>query len=373
MKLSEDLEHCILHTMFAGEMDPTELQQGEFSQKGQYCLNAVSFLLKGGAKPPLKPKEVLVAAVEVLGGDKQELMQYVKHIINSGAGQDTKTILGAVRNKLAALRTIQTLSDQLATGEFDLSVAQQQLGDVPSSEGLTVLSDLQGDKLVDSLSGLDIGDDLPQLQTATGGLFGLWVLGGEPALGKSTLALQIALEISQQIPVLYYDFENGPQVILYRLGVVFKTVEEVRKWTQNIYLRDSIRTLPADLKSLNTPTLIVVDSFQSIPTKALSRRQDLDGWLGRFEALKKEGHSVLLVSEINRQQYGKISNQGFKESGEIEYKADTAIKMIGSPDTPEIYLTKNRHGKFKGYVGQLMRINELWFQEISNGEQQEGL
>jgi hypothetical protein len=111
----------------------------------------------------------------------------------------------------------------------------------------------------------------------------------------------------------------------------------------------------------------VVDSFQSIPTKALSRRQDLDGWLGRFEALKKEGHSILLVSEINRSMYGKASNKGFKETGELEYKSDLAIDMIGNPDTPEIHIVKNRHGNKKGLICQLLRKNELWFEEIADG------
>lgn len=368
MKFSQDLEQCVISVLMSGEMGHEEINEQDFSKVGQIVIKAINFL-NTTAKPPFKPKEVSVAAVELFGADQSELSPFLKAVVGIKAGKGTQSLVEAVRNKMVALGTIKLLSDQLAEGTFNFESASRGLQVVASSTPLSTLASLQGETITTSLSGYNLGEGFPYLQEATGGLFGLWTIGGEPAIGKSTLALQLAIQISNenQVPVLYYDFENGPQVVLYRLGRVFKSPREIRRQTHRIFLREHIRTLQADLKAVNEKVLIVVDSFQSIPTKALSRRQDLDGWLGRFEALKKEGHSILLVSEINRSMYGKASNKGFKETGELEYKSDLAIDMIGNPDTPEIHIVKNRHGNKKGLICQLLRKNELWFEEISDG------
>lgn len=369
MKLSEDLEHCLLSVLISGDMDLTEITPNELSKPGQICHKTLDYLFKEGEKPPYKPKEILVAATELFGGNRSELYPYLKHVVGGKTGSATKTILETVRHKLAALRAIDTLSHQLAEGTFSLDDAVKQLQDIPPTSPLTSLSSLQGDRLIRALGGYRLGNNFTSLQEASGGFFGLWTIGGEPGSGKSTLALQLALTLSQEnrIPVLYYDFENGPQVTLKRLGDTFGSVEEVRRQTHHVYLRDTIKTLHGDLKTLGKACLVVVDSFQSLPTRSAQRRQDLDNYLGRFEALKKDGHSILLISEINRSLYDKASLKGFKETGELEYKSDLAINLIGDAATPEVHIVKNRHGSKKGLVCQLLRSKAWWFAEMADG------
>lgn len=374
MKLSEDLEQCIIGAILVGEMELSEVKVEDFSKVGQSCLHAVGLLGEGG-KPPYSPKEMYTAALDVFGADKQLLRPYVKRIIGATAGKGTKQILSAVRNKLAALGMMEQIANQLAEGKVDLEACASAWKTIGQTASLAPLATKQGNELVSTLNGLSVRTLFPCLHDATGGLIGMWTIGGGPAIGKSTLAMQLAIHFTEQLPVLYYDFENGERVILHRLGKVFKSVEAVRQHTQQLFIRESIKSLSNDLRTIGKPALIVIDSFQSIPTRAAQRRTDLDGWLGRFEALKKEGHSLLLISEMNRAEYEKVSMKGFKETGEIEYKSDVAIEMVGDSNAPELHIVKNRHAQFKGLVSQLLRDEEkeIWFKEISGEQSLEGL
>ena len=59
---------------------------------------------------------------------------------------------------------------------------------------------------------------------------------------------------------------------------------------------------------------------------------------------------------------------GYKETGEIEYAADTALDHMAVTDENEspveVHITKNRHFKFKGFAGVLHRERSWWFTEL---------
>ena len=59
---------------------------------------------------------------------------------------------------------------------------------------------------------------------------------------------------------------------------------------------------------------------------------------------------------------------GYKETGEIEYAADTALHSMAEMDESEspveVHLTKNWHCNFKGFAGVLHRERNWWFTEV---------
>jgi predicted ATP-dependent serine protease len=194
----------------------------------------------------------------------------------------------------------------------------------------------------------------------------MWVVGGVPAVGKSTLALQIAIDISgfSGVPTLYYDAENGEGVSLNR---VVKSVglDKARKLGTKLFLRESLNTLTRDLRIVKPPALIVVDSIQKISTFGDDRREGLNVWIRRLEALKKnEGYSVLLLSEIPRDKYtGNLGLDMFKETGALEYAADAAFGMQEHSPFIAMQCVKNRHYEQKGQVALLERARPYWFKE----------
>jgi hypothetical protein len=202
----------------------------------------------------------------------------------------------------------------------------------------------------------------PKLHEASGGLMGLWVLGGEPGVGKSTFALQLALLAGEHRPVLLYDLELGEGAILYRLGMMCgHSLERVRRYTERLYIREDIRRLELDLAELSQPCVILVDSLQKLPVTAGKAREGLEGWLSKLEALAKGSHAVLCVSELNRMSYGKLAALGaWKSSGEIEYAAWFALHLSQDPidKTLTMHVSKNRHREQRGLIGRLYRDPE---------------
>jgi hypothetical protein len=196
----------------------------------------------------------------------------------------------------------------------------------------------------------------------------MWAIGGEPAVGKSALAWQVTLDVAlQNVPVLYYDFENGFQVLMDRTRSIFKgNLDRIREATNKVYIRESIRSLDSDLARLAPPALVVIDSIQKLPGSVEYRRSSLDRWIHRLEALKKRGYYVLLVSEISRGNYGSEAYIGaYKESGEIEYSADMGVHLLdGGGLGVNAVIVKNRHRPFRGPVALLQRKNDWYLKEV---------
>ena len=344
-------------------MAPSIVSPEELSKSGRVVLSAAAALLESGNKAPLSAKSVWLTCVDVLGGDRGIFRDYLKIILDAGGGVETEEILRRVRCKQLLVEVINEASGQLTKGNLDTPAILALLK--PEHETLTPLASTVTDDLPDPPSGISI-KTLPGLSEKCGGLFGFWAVAGEPGVGKSTLAWQLSLDIGRQIPVLYYDFENGDRVLLYHTAEAFgHDVERIRSLTARLYYRDSIRSLDTDLSVIPPPALIVIDSVQKLPAHIEYRRQGLDKWVHRFETLKKQGYTILLVSEMNRASYGRDPYVGvFKETGEIEYSADFGIQMVDQGGYIQLYLVKNRHFPFKGHAVTLKRVNSWWYQEI---------
>ena len=214
----------------------------------------------------------------------------------------------------------------------------------------------------------------PLLNKALDGLRGLNVLGAQPKAGKSTFFMQVASSLAdeEQVPVIYYDFENGRQKVytrilarmsrlserrmlaadqsaeereryaqaldrFHRLLSRFKVVTD-RKISPDLMMRqiDFLRhqTGADDL-------LLVVDSLHKLPFgKVSERRTGIDAWLRHMEAIRDEQRvTYLVISELGRSRQGGYDQApdlaSFKETGDIEYTADNALIMTLGSDQGE--------------------------------------
>jgi KaiC/GvpD/RAD55 family RecA-like ATPase len=348
-------------------MDIKNVNQEEFSKLGRIVYTALAGLKADGSVngDGTQAKTVYLAATEVHNADAGEIKAYIKEI-EHGEIPEIQAIHGALSRKRIINSLVNEASDQVASGEYSL-LALKSLIETHTHTRNTLVPLCKEMKDVKPPEGMPI-PCLERITQATGGLYGVWLIGGEPAAGKSTLALQLSLSVGRRRPVLYYDFEQGTGVIKWHIKQALgNDREKIQDATKQLYIRHSMSSLESDLDMLQQPALVVVDSIQKVASSVTYRRESLESWIHKLEALKKYGHHVIMVSEKNRGKYGEPSLSGYKESGELEYAADSAFDLIGvdpENDGPtDLYVTKNRHYKKKGFITQLVRKNSWWFVE----------
>lgn len=235
---------------------------------------------------------------------------------------------------------------------------------------------------------------MARLDEALGGMHGINIIGGAPKAGKSCLAIQLAGQLAaNEVPVIYYDFENGRQKIyqrtLARLSRVavsrFSGELEAEEEQRLRRGREELRRLMTWLRVVNDRKLnpeimrrhvdflrhethrddavIVIDSLHKLPFKDFSeRRTGIDAWLRELEDIRDHYNvAFLVISELQRQEGGRydgVPHMGlFKGSGDIEYTADNA--MVFLPDWDAV--TNNADN----------RVNSLWL--VASRENPPGL
>jgi KaiC/GvpD/RAD55 family RecA-like ATPase len=366
--LSEDLEKLALCAVMRGVVPDTELHEDELSKLGKLILKAVRHLRSYDDAPEELPvASIQATASEILGADHHEVRDYTASCFALAAGREAGDVLRAVRQKSILVEVLNEAGNQLATGALELGRISEALCQEEEARTLSSASELLAHGLPKEPTGLEL-KTLPLISQASGGLMGMWAVASEAGVGKSTLAVQLAVEYNRVGPVLYYDMENGPEVMLYRIGKRYGgDVEKARRATKNIYFRETIKTLSEDLRLMGKRRcLVVVDSLQKLPTSVDNRRSSLDVWVHRFERLKKQGHTVILISEKNREQYGEATQRGFKETGEIEYSADFGFHLLPEKNMDtmsKVIIVKNRHRPHSGSVCFLERVNGFRFVE----------
>lgn len=211
-----------------------------------------------------------------------------------------------------------------------------------------------------------LASGFPLLDQALGGIHGINILGGTPKAGKSAFSIQIATEMARRnLPVIYYDFENGRQKIylrtlcrlsrlsveqikgggltpeeLQRLQQAQQRLQKMLHWLRVVNDRKlSPETMRRHIDFLRHETnadytVVVIDSLHKLPFKDISqKRSGIDGWLRQLEAIRDEmAVSFLVISELERSGDGQFDRQphlgSFKGSGDIGYSADNAMVLM---------------------------------------------
>lgn len=184
----------------------------------------------------------------------------------------------------------------------------------------------------------------------------LVLLGGEPGIGKSTLMLQVALQLPYK--TLYVSGEESPQQIKMRADRIHPNSEScfilTETKTQNIF-----RNI-AEMK----PDIVIIDSIQSLHTDtiessagSISQIRETASELIKFA--KETETPVILIGHITKD--GNIAGPKV-----LEHMVDTVLQFEG--DRNHIYrilrASKNRFGSTNELGIYEMQDNGL--REVSN-------
>jgi hypothetical protein len=370
--LAPQLEQSLLSAMLGGLVAPSLLSAEELSKDGRSILKSIKYLLKHGAQTPLKPSAVQFTAIKIFGSGRGSTAKYVRGLGKVDVEADAQAIVKAARSKEALVKLINEASEQLSQGDFDRSRLSSLVGRETWAVGkLTPLADEISKGFKKPPRGISL-PDLPIISQATNGFRGMWIVGGEPGVGKSTFAWQIALTLAKEIPILYYDLDGtGLEDLVERTRMIFGgSKKKAMKAMKRFYYREDIAQIDNDLNLVKSPALIVVDSMQTLPTNLLHRRSSLDKWLVDFKQIVKRGYPMFIVSEVGRGSYGKVYMESFKETGELEYAGSLCARMTGDIEDDEepieFHILKNRHGPKHGHIINLERDSKRdWlFKEV---------
>jgi hypothetical protein len=207
------------------------------------------------------------------------------------------------------------------------------------------------------------------------------IIGAPPAAGKTLLSMQMmfeGLECDDGLVSYVLNCEMTPQSLLQReltrlTGIPAKKLrfgnldneDQQLLHSQTKTLRHRlervrfVRTDPKSLTSLKTakPGLVLLDYLQRFSLRDESDpRQAMNGLMAFCRQLADHGHSVLGISATKRSQDGKHTNNdlslsSFRESGEIEYAADSCYVLKSQPQSPrqnrqaKLVCVKNRHAE----------------------------
>ena len=231
--------------------------------------------------------------------------------------------------------------------------------------------------------------ELPQLLPQSGVLDGveigpglLTMIGAPPGFGKTALAMQIlfdALELNEKLVATVANAETTFDGLLRREITRMTRIDSdaIRFGRLTTHELERINTAaseliprlqrvavlndPCDTAQLyklrdEPPGLLIVDYLQKFASSDKDTRQAVNAVVAVLRHLAKLGWAVLCLSATKRDSNGKHNSKelglsSFRESGEIEYNADSAYVMIDQGELGAKYIrhvtlshVKNRHG-----------------------------
>ncbi len=345
-----------------------------------------------------EPAQDPVAAARELAG------LYQKRLLADLA----QAFLEKLRGETSATELMTELEDNLA--RVQQAVKELRAGQVVALPDLLpeVIADIaarrqavkeQGAAAV----GLPIG--IHRLDKLLGGLQpGLHLLAAEPGQGKTTFTLQVAAHVAQAgFPVLFVSFEEALPRLTLKV-VCAQAGLEAKKFADGFgdpaELERAVREYGPKLAALyfiEGTARLTVPQVKAKALQVMSKRKAgkclvIVDYLQRWAAGKREFNDfrhivsglvselrelalridspVLVISSQNRPGQGSASLVSLKESGDLEYSADTALFLVEPKHrtaTPparavDLVVEKNRYGD-KGKVELIFKPDIGTFRE----------
>ena len=172
------------------------------------------------------------------------------------------------------------------------------------------------------------------------------LIGGDPGIGKSTLTLQMAIEMSRQEPVLYISGEESERQIKMRALRLLRDEKGKTPFLPENLLLVTETNLDTILEHINAtkPNLLIIDSIQTVympesESSAGSVTQVRDCASRLRELAKSSGVAVFLIGHVTKE--GAIAGPKI-----LEHIVDTVLYLEG--DRFQTYrllrCVKNRFG-----------------------------
>jgi DNA repair protein RadA/Sms len=162
----------------------------------------------------------------------------------------------------------------------------------------------------------------------------LVLIGGDPGIGKSTLLLQAAVELSARGPILYVSGEESPSQIkmrAVRLGNAAGVVDETSNSTSLpgslfIVTETNLESILLHVESIK-PRVLIIDSIQTVYDPAIDNSAgsvtQLRECADRFRNLaKSSGLAIFLIGHVTKE--GLIAGPRL-----LEHMVDTVLYLEG--------------------------------------------
>jgi DNA repair protein RadA/Sms len=210
--------------------------------------------------------------------------------------------------------------------------------------------------------------DFPRLPTLIGefdrvlggGLVegGVVLIGGDPGIGKSTLLLQAAARLAEQVPILYVTGEESAQQVALRAKRLGLNASKVRLLAE-IELDKIQETLAAE-----KPRVAVIDSIQTLYSAALTSAPGSVAQVRECAAqltrvAKQSGTTIVFVGHVTKE--GTLAGPRV-----LEHMVDTVLYFEGETHTSFrlIRAFKNRFGAVNE-IG-VFAMTEKGLREVTN-------
>lgn len=184
----------------------------------------------------------------------------------------------------------------------------------------------------------------------------LVLIGGEPGIGKSTLALQVAMDI--KIPTLYVSGEESPSQIKMRANRIGKNSDSLMFLSET-----SLQSILNHIKN-SQPELLIIDSIQTLYS------EDLESTPGSVSQVRESAARLLKVAKetgIPIVLIGHITKEGNLAGPKVlEHIVDTVLQFEG--DTHHVYRILRAHKNRFGSTSELgvFEMQSIGLVEISN-------
>jgi len=206
------------------------------------------------------------------------------------------------------------------------------------------------------------GTDIREVDRVLGGGIlpgSMILLGGNPGIGKSTLALQIISGLKYS--VLYVSAEESEEQLALRAKRLNITTKNIKLSTENNI------ELIIDQLALIDPKLLVIDSIQNIYSN------NVDSIAGSPSQIRECGQQLLAIAKQNKISViviGHVTKEGIIAGPRmLEHMVDTVLYLEGDSkfDHRILRSIKNRFGT-TNEVG-IFQMNELGLDEVTNPSQ----
>jgi DNA repair protein RadA/Sms len=155
------------------------------------------------------------------------------------------------------------------------------------------------------------------------------LVGGDPGIGKSTLILQVALELANRHHVLYVSGEESERQIKMRASRLLREpTSDGRQFLENLFVvtETNLEAIRAHISTVD-PTLLVVDSIQTTTIPELESSagsvSQVRECASRIRELAKTTHlSVILIGHVTKE--GAIAGPKV-----LEHIVDTVLYLEG--------------------------------------------